>query len=150
MTGLQLPADGQCRCGEVHIRISAQPIMTMACHCKGCQRMSASAFSLTAAIPTDGFEVVSGTPVLGGLRNPELQHFFCQQCMSWMFTRFLPEFVNVRVTMLEDASWFVPFIETWTQSKLPWATSPAVHRYAEFPAAEDYPRLLAEFRQTLL
>jgi hypothetical protein len=34
--------------------------------------------------------------------------------MSWMFTRFLPECVNVRMTMLEDAFWFVPFVETWT------------------------------------
>jgi len=48
----QLPWDGGCRCGQVRMRISALPILTMACHCKGCQRMSASAFSLGAAIPS--------------------------------------------------------------------------------------------------
>jgi hypothetical protein len=150
MSKLELPSNAQCRCGDVQIRISAQPILTMACHCKGCQRMSASAFSLSAAIPTKGFEVIRGEPVLGGLRNPDLQHFFCPQCMSWMFTRFLPEFVNVRVTMLESVSWFVPFVETWTKSKLPWATTPAVHRYAEFPPMEDYAKLTAEFSRTLM
>ena len=31
--------------------------------------MSASAFSLSAAIPTHGFEVLQGEPVLGGMRN---------------------------------------------------------------------------------
>src|SRR5215472_3698892 len=111
MSKLELPALGHCRCGEVQIRISAPPILTMACHCRGCQRMSASAFSLSAAIPTPGFEVVRGEPVIGGMRDPQLQHFFCPKCMSWMFTRFVPEFVNVRATMLEDASWFVPFVE---------------------------------------
>lgn len=149
MSRLELPALGQCRCGQVQLRISAPPIMTMACHCKGCQRMSASAFSLSVAIPTEGFAVIQGEPVLGGLRNPELRHFFCPQCMTWMYTRFLPEFVNVRVTLLEDPSWFVPFIETWTKTKLPWVSTPAVHRYDEFPPMEDIGRLTAEFAQTL-
>ena len=119
MNRLELPSDGQCRCGEVQIRITVQPILTMACHCKGCQRMSASAFALSAAIPTRGFEVIRGEPVLGGLRNPDLRHFFCPLCMTWMFTRFLPEFVNVRATMLEDVSWFAPFVETCTKTRLP-------------------------------
>jgi hypothetical protein len=149
MSRLELPSNGQCRCGEVQIRITGQPILTMACHCKGCQRMSASAFSLSAAIPTKGFEVTRGEPVLGGLRNPELQHFFCPQCMTWMFTRFLPEFVNVRATMLEDVSWFAPFMETWTKTKMPWVTTPAIHSYPEFPPMEDYTKLTAEFSQTL-
>ena len=149
MNDLQLPVLGHCRCGEVQFRIGAQPILTMACHCRGCQRMSASAFSLSAAIPTPGFEVVRGEPVIGGMRDPQLQHFFCPQCMSWMFTRFLPEFVNVRATMLEDASWFVPFVETWTKTRLPWASTPAVYSYDEFPPVEDYAKLTSEFAQTL-
>ena len=48
-----------------------------------------------------------------------------------MFTR--PEgldfFVNLRATMLDDPSWFTPFIETWTSEKLAWAATPAVHSY---------------------
>jgi hypothetical protein len=149
MSQLTLPILGHCRCGEVQLRISAPPILTMACHCTGCQRMSASAFSLSAAIPTGGFEVTRGEPVLGGLRNPELRHFFCPSCMSWMFTRFLPEFVNVRATMLDDVSWFSPFIETWARTKLPWVTTPAVHSYAEFPPVDDYGMLTAEFARAL-
>jgi hypothetical protein len=149
MSKLELPALGHCRCGEIQIRISAPPILTMACHCRGCQRMSASAFSLSVAIPTPGFEVVHGEPVIGGMRDPQLQHFFCPRCMSWMFTRFLPEFVNVRATMLEDASWFVPFMETWVKTKLPWASTPAVYSYDEFPPVEDYGKLTSEFAQAL-
>lgn len=149
MSQLRLPLDGQCRCGEVRIRISSPPLLTMACHCRGCQKMSASAFSLSAAIPAQGFEVIRGEPVLGGLRNPDLRHLFCPQCMTWMFTRFLPEFVNVRVTMLEEVSWFVPFVETWTKTRLPWATTPAVHSYPEFPPMEEYAKLTAEFSRAL-
>jgi len=111
--------------------------------------MSASAFSLSAAIATNAFEVVRGEPVIGGLRDPELRHFFCPRCMSWMFTRFLPEFVNVRVTLLNDVAWFAPFVETWTKTRLPWVTTPAVHSYAEFPPMEEYAKLTAEFSQWL-
>jgi hypothetical protein len=70
------------------MRISASPILTMACHCKGCQRMSASAFSLGAAIPSEGFEVIQGEPVIGGLHGAN-RHYFCAYCMSWIFTRAL-------------------------------------------------------------
>jgi hypothetical protein len=64
-----------------------------------------------------------------------------------MFTR--PEgmdfFVNLRATMLDDARWFTPFVETFTDERLPWATTPARHSYARFPPEADFPRLLAEF-----
>lgn len=140
-----LPMEGGCRCGEVRFRVSAPPILTMACHCKGCQRMSASAFSLSVAIPSEGFEVIRGEPVLGGMRNPELRHYFCPSCMSWMFTRFLPQFVNVRATLLDDASWVSPFMETWTKTKLPWVSTPARHSYPEFPPMEAFPELAEEF-----
>jgi hypothetical protein len=118
----------------------------MACHCTGCQRMTASAFSLSVAIPTEGFLVTKGEPVIGGLHGAT-RHYFCPYCMSWMFTR--PEgldmFVNVRATMLDDASWFTPFIETWTSEKLPWASTPAVHSYAKLPEFSEYEGLTAEY-----
>ena len=92
------PLEGGCRCGQVRFRMAAPPVITMACHCTGCQRMSASAFSLSAAIPSDAFLVIQGEPVIGGLHGPT-RHFFCAYCMSWMFTR--PDgfdaIVNVRV-----------------------------------------------------
>jgi hypothetical protein len=147
MDRLVLPALGRCRCNEVELRISATPLMTGACHCRGCQRMSSSAYSLSVAIPTPGFEVTRGEPVIGGLRNPAQKHFFCPRCMTWMFTRAMPEFVNVRATLLDDATWFSPFMETWTRTRLPWASTPAVRSYEEFPPMEDYEKLISEFRK---
>ena len=146
MTRLKLPLDGSCRCGKVKIRISAPPMITMACHCTGCQRMSGSAYSLSAAIPTEGFAVVEGEPVVAGA-SAEAGHHFCPDCMTWMFTR--PEgldfFVNVRPTMLDDTGWYSPFIETYTSEKLTWATTPAVHSYEKFPAMEDFEPLIGAY-----
>jgi hypothetical protein len=140
--------EGGCRCGQVRIRVTAPPLLTMACHCTGCQRMSSSAFSLSAAFPSDAFSVTKGEPVIGGLHGPT-RHFFCPHCMSWMFTR--PDgfdwLVNVRPTMLDDASWFMPFAEMWTSERLPWATTPALHSYPTIPAFEEFERLAKEYAQ---
>jgi hypothetical protein len=112
--------------------------------------MSSSAFSLSAAIPSAAFAVTAGEPVIGGLHGAS-RHYFCSWCMSWMFTR--PEgmdfFVNVRPTMLDDVSWYSPFIETWTSEKLPWATTPAPHKYEGLPPMDAYEDLIAAYAGTL-
>ncbi|MFB9789377.1 GFA family protein [Shinella granuli] len=146
MKRLNLPVDGACRCGRVKIRISAPPMLTMACHCTGCQRMSGSAYSLSAAIPAEGFAVVEGTPVVAGA-TAEAGHHFCPDCMTWMFTRpaGFDFFVNVRPTMLDETGWYSPFIETYTSERLAWAQTPAVHSYEKFPPMEDYEKLIGAY-----
>jgi hypothetical protein len=146
MSKLNVPQEGGCRCGQVRLKISAPPILTMACHCTGCQKMSASAYSLSAAIPADGFEVIAGEPVIGGLHGAS-RHYFCPHCLTWMFTR--PEgldwLVNLRPTMLDDTSGVSVFIETFTSEKLPFAATAAVHSYETFPPMEDFEGLMQEF-----
>lgn len=111
--------------------------------------MSASAYSLSIAIPTPGFAVTQGEPVIGGLQGPT-RHYFCGHCKSWMFTRpeGMDQFVNVRPTMLEDASWVTPFIETYTQVRLPLVATGAKHSYDAFPPVEDYGKLIEEYAKT--
>ncbi|MBS0478256.1 MAG: GFA family protein [Proteobacteria bacterium] len=142
-----LPMDGGCRCGKVRLRISKPPMMTMLCHCIGCQHMSASAFSTTIIVPTDGFAVTQGETVTGGLHGDQARHNHCDWCKSWMFTRIEPDmgFVNVRAGALDDPSWFVPFAEVYTSEALPWAIAGAPHSYEKFPPMEDYPKLIDAF-----
>lgn len=148
MSNPSLPSEGGCRCGRVRLRINAKPLLTMACHCTGCQRMSSSAYSLSVAVPSEGFEVTQGEPVIGGLHGTS-RHYFCSYCMTWMYTKTegLDWFVNLRPTMLDEPGWFTPFIETWTSEKLPWATTPAVHSYAALPALDEYQRLVKEYME---
>ena len=140
-----LPMAGSCRCGAVKVEVGALPLITMACHCTGCQKMSASAYSLSAAIPAGGFRVTVGEPVIGGLHG-DARHHFCGYCMTWMFTRLegMP-FVNVRPTILDQTGWFVPFIETYTSEALPWAKLTVRHSYERFPPFEVYGELTAQY-----
>lgn len=146
MTDWKLPWDGGCLCGGVRFRIHAAPLLTMACHCTGCQKLSASAYSLSIAVPSEGFEVTQGEPVPGGLHGPHRQ-LYCPHCKNWMFTRphGMDFFVNVRPTMLDAHQGYAPFVEVYTSEKLPWATTPAKHRFATQPDLDGYQPLIEEF-----
>ena len=138
----KLPWEGGCRCGAVRLKVTKPPLLAAACHCTGCQSMSASAYSLTLTVPTDGFEVTQGKTVLGGLNRD--MHHFCPDCMTWMFTRpvGMDWFVNLRPTMLDDHEWFVPWVETFTSEKLAWTETPAVHSFAKVPEIAEYQPLI--------
>src|ERR1700722_10540411 len=82
----KLPWEGGCRCGAVRFRVTTPPMLSSACHCTGCQRMTASAYTLSLSLRRDGFEITQGAPVLGGTRNPPM-HYHCPECKSWMFTQ---------------------------------------------------------------
>ena len=145
------PALGGCRCGEVRFRVTGPPILTMACHCTGCQRMTGGPYSLSVALRAEAFEVTAGEPVIGGAHG-DVRHFHCPRCLSWMFTRppGLDWLINLRSPMLDDgAAAFPPFIETYTSEMLPWAKTPAVHSFEKFPPMEHYPELVAEFTRQL-
>ncbi|HEX8238762.1 MAG TPA: GFA family protein [Allosphingosinicella sp.] len=147
MEDWKLPWEGGCRCGEVRIRVTKPPILTGACHCAGCRKMTASAYSLTVTVPADGFEVTGGEPVLGGLRGPVSHHHHCPSCLSWVFTRAegFDWFVNLRASVLDDHSWFEPYIELYTSEKLPWAATGARHSYATSPELAEFETLMAGY-----
>lgn len=146
MAGWTLPEDGGCRCGKVRFRITDTPLLTMLCHCVGCQKMTGSAYSASVMIAETGFELTAGEMVIGGLHGDLSRHNHCDWCKSWVCTKIpLMGFVNVRATMLDDTTWFVPFVESYTSEALPWAVIGAAHTYAEFPPADAYQMLLGDF-----
>ena len=141
-------AQGSCLCGEVRFTAAGAPLITMACHCTCCQRMTGSAYSLSSLYPSDAFEVTAGEPVLGGLRGAHRQ-YFCPACKSWLFTRphGLDAYVNVRPTLLDDAPSYRPFIEVFASEALPWARTGAPRSYERNPEEADFPALLAAFAE---
>jgi hypothetical protein len=148
MTDWKLPWRARCRCEQTELTISAPPLITMACHCTGCQRMSASAYSLSVAVPAAGFAITRGEPVIGGLHG-DSRHYHCSHCKSWMFTRpqGMDDMVNVRATMLDDRRWYAPFVETWTDEGYPWAKTKASHSFGTLPPIDAWPAMIAEFAE---
>jgi hypothetical protein len=141
-----LPWDAACMCGRVKMRISSPPLVSMACHCIGCQKLTSGAYSLSLMIPAAGFEV-QGETQIGGLHRQESVHHFCAHCHNWLYTDGFAggQFVNFRPTMLADASWVVPYIESFTSEKLPGAQTGAKISFEQFPGPADYAPLMEAF-----
>jgi hypothetical protein len=146
MSDWKLPWEGGCRCGEVRFRVTSPPMLSAACHCAGCQKMTASAFTLSLGLRADGFGVTKGEPVLGGLRA-EPKHFHCPSCKSWMFTRpsAMPGFVNLRATMLDDHAWVRPFVDFHRREGFAWAQTGAKYSFDQFADDETFQRVLKEY-----
>jgi hypothetical protein len=138
--------EGGCRCGAVRFAVRGAPVVTFACHCRGCQRMTASAFSLSSLYPADRFEPIQGETMLGGLKGAT-RHHFCPSCMSWLYTQ--PEgmdgFVNVRSTMLDDPTTHRPFVDVFLGEGMPWVATGAEHRYEAMPDQSHFAELTAAY-----
>jgi len=147
MNDWKLPWNAACMCGRVKMRISAPPLVAMACHCTGCQKLTGGAYSLTLMLPASGFEVLDGETSLGGLHREQSHHHFCTHCKNWLYTDGFAggQFVNFRPTMLDDARWVTPYIESYVSEKLPGVVTGATHSFDQFPGPEDYPRLMEAF-----
>jgi hypothetical protein len=139
---------GGCRCGKVRFEVEGEPLLTMACHCTGCQRMTASAFSLSEGYPSSAFRLTQGEVVVGGLHGPS-RHYHCDYCKSWLYTEpeGVPDYVNVRTTMFDEPRREQPFVETYRSEALPWARTGAARSYQKFPAMEEWPVLIGEFAE---
>ena len=118
----------------------------MACHCIGCQHMTASAFSLTDTYARDAFKLIEGETVIGGMHGAT-RHHFCDYCKSWLHTE--PEgldgIVNVRSTLFDEPRSERPFVELFTDEGLPWAKTGAEHSFPTLPAMDEWPKLVEEF-----
>jgi hypothetical protein len=66
-----------------------------------------------------------------------------------MFTRppGLDWLVNVRPTMLDEHGWYEPFVETFTDEKLPWASTTARHSYRTLPNMSEFEPLMKPWRR---
>ena len=142
----KLPWAGGCRCGRLRFEISAPPMLSMACHCLGCQSMTGGPYSLSFAIPAAGFRITQGEPVAGGLHGVN-QHMHCGYCMSWVFTKpgGMDWFVNVRPTALDDHRWFTPYAEIETAEGFPWAKTGAPHSFPGMPPPETFQALVQSY-----
>ena len=148
MTLPTLPVEGGCRCGAVRFRIAADPLLTTACHCRGCQRMTGGAYSLSSLYASDRFKVTQGEPVLGGLKHGT-QHLFCPSCMSWIFTRpeGMDEYVNVRSSMFDKPEAHRPYIDTHLREALPGAQTGAVEHFQTVPEDDQFGPLIGAYAQ---
>ena len=54
---MKLPQTGGCQCGKIRYEINEAPTLVYTCHCRDCQRLTSSAFSLGIVVAEAGFRL---------------------------------------------------------------------------------------------
>jgi len=99
---VSVPLTGTCNCGAVQFSVTEPFVGSTYCHCTRCQRRTGTGASANARVAASGFSVVRGEDRLRSWKPPEgAEKFFCGDCGSAMFSRSGPEWVGVRLGVLD-------------------------------------------------
>ncbi len=133
--------DGGCACGAIRYECSAEPVLTLKCHCRECQRVSGGGFAAALLVPADSFRLTKGTPKYHfspSAGGGEHKRGFCPECGSPVTggenTERASGVVGVLAATLDDPSWFRPQMEIFTSEAQPWdRLDPDIPHYSEYP-----------------
>lgn len=152
---------GHCTCGEVSYRLSADLLITHACHCTWCQRESGAAFGLNGLIETRHLEVTGGAPVARELPSNSgkgQRAMACPDCGVVLWAHYHgmgPRFAFVKLGTLDDTSAARPDVHIFTSTKQPWLALDGdipvfeeYYRRSEVWRPESYARFEAERART--
>ena len=147
-----LPLTGGCCCGAIRYEVRALPYAVTVCHCRDCQRLTGSAFSMPMVVPQHAFSVTQGASKTwertADSGNVSTQHF-CDSCGTRLYTepRSLPHCVTIRAGTLDDTSWLKPVAQVWTKSAQSWACSDDLLSYEANP--EDVGPILQAWQKAI-
>lgn len=116
---------GGCLCGAIRYRSDAEPLMTVICNCKNCQRQAGTAFSLIVAVPKGTLVMEGAQPAVyndvGESGQPVLRRF-CSKCGSPILSEvaITPQMDWIKAGTLDDTSWLQPQVSIWCDSAQPW------------------------------
>ena len=123
------PIAGECQCGGARYEVLKPFRFVAVCHCLDCQKLSASAFSISMIVDADAFRLVRGplrkwerATASGGTT----ECYFCPECGNRIYhaNPRMPQFVRLKPGSLEDTSVLRPDYHTWVKRKLSWVQIP--------------------------
>ena len=119
---------GSCQCGQVRYETTEPALVSLVCHCKDCQKLSASAYSTTLTYRAEALIVTgelkrwvriaeSGTPNAA---------YFCPECGNRIFHENPddPALRRLKPGTLDSDSIPAPEIHVWVSRKQPWVEIP--------------------------
>jgi hypothetical protein len=119
---MSTPFFGGCACGAIRYSAEGEPLYSVNCHCRDCQRETGSAYAPVLGVPRPNFSVTKGTPGYFEVKADSgriTRRAFCADCGSTLFG-YGDQFVSIRVGSLDDPGIFRPTQDIYTSSAQPW------------------------------
>jgi hypothetical protein len=117
--------NGSCYCGKIVFEAEVDPAKTSICYCTDCQRLSGTAYRVSANAAGNRFKITSGSPkefikvAASGSRRIQA---FCQDCGTALYATAVEgdRSYNIRVGTLDQRAALAPVKQIWCDSALPW------------------------------
>ena len=135
-----MPHTGRCLCGSVTLSIDGDPLGARTCWCTDCQKFgggngTTNAFFRVEQVSSSGeltwYESIADS-------GNTTRRAFCPACGTHVFTSSSarPDFLGVRISMLDETDLVAPQAVIWTDSAPPWAAlDPDLPRFPKAPPA---------------
>lgn len=119
------PFSGGCLCGAVRYESSAEPVFSINCHCRDCQRTTGTAYAPVMVVPKAAVQIIQGEPRYYTAQSDSgetVSRGFCPECGSGIFSKLSanPDVIGLKAASLDDPSWFRPAMDIYTASAQPW------------------------------
>jgi hypothetical protein len=122
------PYTGGCQCGSVRYVVTMEPIRLLACHCKECQRQSASAFGMSMLVKKVSLTVTGVTKQFTRVADSgnEVTGVFCPECGVRIYhvLKSAPDVASIKPGTLDDTRWLRPDLFIWMKSAQGWVPVP--------------------------
>lgn len=113
-----------CRCGEVRVTASGDPVRVSVCHCLDCQKRSGSAFAVQVRFPAEAVTVEGPTNAFAhrGDSGNITRFHHCPACGSHVFYRHdqAPETIAIPLGTFDDPKAFTPSVSVWEERRHGW------------------------------
>ena len=106
------PVTGGCACGAIRYEYSGEPILSLHCYCRDCQRRSGTAFASGLGVPINVVKI-KGEPryyEVTADSGKKRQLGFCATCGSPLFTKLeaMPNVIGITPASLDDPISSIP------------------------------------------
>jgi hypothetical protein len=119
---------GGCQCGAVRYEAAAAPLAVHVCHCRECQKQSASAFGISVIVPRQAFRLLQGEIGTWSRRADSgrmLDRMFCARCGSRVWhAGAAPAPLSIKGGSLDRPVDLAAAVHIWTSRKLPGVVIP--------------------------
>jgi hypothetical protein len=135
---MNFPVSGSCQCGSIKYKLHKPPRVVVACHCRECQKLSTSAFSITAVVEADSIEFEgemsdwSRIADSGSINAAK----FCPVCGNriYHYNPTEPGLIKLKPSTLDDTSLVIPSVHCWISEKQAWYDiPPGVKKFEKQP-----------------
>ncbi|GLX79082.1 aldehyde-activating protein [Thalassotalea insulae] len=128
MSEINYPIHGSCQCGNVRYQLLAPPSLVVACHCRECQKLSTSAFSITAMVKADTVKFEG--EMQDWRRSADSGNTsaakFCPTCGNRIYhvNPEQPDDIKLKPSNLSDTRVIQPMAHVWVSEKQDWYQIP--------------------------